>query len=207
MKCKKVLAVARLLQQTVIQPNYNKTIAKKVVNMNENQERTYNVLFLCTGNSARSIMAECLLNRLGNKRFNAYSAGSMPNGEVHPMALQVLKRQNYIVDSLRSKSWDEFSGEDAPELNFVFTLCDNAKNEVCPVWPGQPMTAHWGLPDPAAFNGSETEQMVAFNEAMRMLTNRIDIFISLPMESLDRLTLQKRLDEIGKSQLETSDAA
>ncbi len=175
--------------------------------MNEIQERKYNVLFLCTGNSARSIMAESLLNRLGKKRFNAYSAGSMPKGEVHPMALQVLKRQNYIVDSLRSKSWDEYSGEDSPELNFVFTLCDNAKNEVCPVWPGQPMTAHWGLPDPAAFKGSETEQMVAFNEAMRMLTNRIDIFISLPMESLDRLTLQKRLDEIGKSQLETSDAA
>ena len=175
--------------------------------MSEIQEHNYNVLFLCTGNSARSIMAECLLNRLGKKRFNAYSAGSMPKGEVHPMALQVLKRQNYMIDSLRSKSWDEFTGEGAPELNFVFTLCDNAKNEVCPVWPGQPMTAHWGLPDPAALKGSETEQMVAFNEAMRMLTNRIDIFISLPMESLDRLTLQKRLDEIGKSQLETSDAA
>ncbi len=178
-----------------------------MIKMNEIQERKYNVLFLCTGNSARSIMAESLLNRLGKKRFNAYSAGSMPKGEVHPMALQVLKRQNYIVDLLRSKSWDEFSGDDSPELNFVFTLCDNAKNEVCPVWPGQPMTAHWGLPDPAALNGSDTEQMVAFNEAMRMLTNRIDIFISLPMESLDRLTLQKRLDEIGKSQLETSDAA
>ncbi len=206
MKNSKVRVAVHRLQQTVI--HHKKIIlTRRITKMSEIQEQKYNVLFLCTGNSARSIMAECLLNRLGKKRFNAYSAGSMPKGEVHPMALQVLQRQNYMIDSLRSKSWDEFTGEGAPELNFVFTLCDNAKNEVCPVWPGQPMTAHWGLPDPAALKGSETEQMVAFNEAMRMLTNRIDIFISLPMESLDRLTLQKRLDEIGESQLEASDAA
>ena len=162
-------------------------------------ERVYNVLFLCTGNSARSIMAECLLNRIGNKRFKAYSAGSTPAGEINPFALHVLKRQNYIIDSLRSKSWDEFSTEDAPELDFVFTLCDSAKSEVCLVWPGQPMTAHWGMPDPAAVEGSQTEKMVAFNDAMRMLTNRIGIFISLPVESISRLSLQKKLDEIGNA--------
>ena len=162
-------------------------------------ERVYNVLFLCTGNSARSIMAECLLNRIGNKRFKAYSAGSTPAGEINPFALHVLKRQNYIIDSLRSKSWDEISTEDAPELDFVFTLCDSAKSEVCPAWPGQPMTAHWGMPDPAAVEGSQTEKMVAFNDAIRMLTNRIGNFISLPLESINRLSLQKKLDEIGNA--------
>ena len=162
-------------------------------------ERVYNVLFLCTGNSARSIMAECLLNRIGNKRFKAYSAGSMPAGNINPLAFHVLKRQNYIINSLRSKSWNEFSRADAPELDFVFTLCDSAKNEVCPVWPGQPMTAHWGMPDPAAVEGSHTEKMVAFNDTMRMLTNRIGIFISLPLESVNRLSLQKKLDEIGST--------
>lgn len=162
----------------------------------------YNVLFLCTGNSARSIIAECLLNHLGQKHpkhFVAYSAGSMPKGQIHPLALHVLKRQNFRVDQLRSKSWDEFAQQDAPRLDFVFTLCDQAAEEVCPVWPGQPMTAHWGLPDPAAAQGSETERMVAFNETLRMLTRRIELFINLPMESLDELTLQKQLDGIGRS--------
>lgn len=159
----------------------------------------YNVLFLCTGNSARSIMAEALLNRIGQKRFRAFSAGSIPKGEVHPLALHVLQRQHYPIDELHSKSWDEFSQAGAPELNFVFTLCDRAWEENCPVWPGQPMTAHWGLQDPAAFEGTDTEKMVAFNDAMKMLTNRISIFTALPIHSLDRLSLQKRLDAIGQT--------
>ncbi len=170
-------------------------------------DKIYNVLFLCTGNSARSIMAECLLNRLGNKRFKAYSAVSMPKGEIHTMALHVLRRQNFITDSLRSKSWDEFSGEDAPELDFVFTLCDSAKNEVCPVWPGQPMTAHWGMPDPAVVEGSHAEQMAAFNETMRLTANRIGLFTCLPIKSIDRLSLQNKLDEIGQQQYADSNAA
>lgn len=160
---------------------------------------TYQVLFLCTGNSARSIIAECLLNRIGGNRFQACSAGSQPKGEIHPMALHLLKRQNYVVDELRSKNWDEFSAEDSPELDFVFTLCDSAAAESCPIWPGQPMTAHWGLPDPAAADGSETERHLAFADTLRMLRNRIEIFTSLPISSLDRLSLQNRLDEIGRS--------
>jgi len=161
--------------------------------------KTFNVLFLCTGNSARSIIAECLLNRIGEGRFQAFSAGSQPKGEVHPMALHLLKRQNFRVDELRSKNWDEFSGADAPPLDFVFTLCDSAAAETCPAWPGQPMSAHWGLADPAAATGSETERHLAFAEALRMLRNRIEIFTSLPLEALDRLSLQKRLDGIGRS--------
>lgn len=165
-------------------------------------DRVYNVLFLCTGNSARSIMAECILNRLGQGRFRAYSAGSYPKGEVHPMALQRLRNQNYPTANLRSKSWDEFSRMDVPPLDFVFTVCDNAANETCPVWPGQPMTAHWGVPDPAASTGTEAERHAAFAEAMRRLYNRISLFVNLPMRSLDRLSLQRRLEEIGSSEVE-----
>ena len=161
-------------------------------------KKNYNVLFLCTGNSARSILAECLLNREGQDRFRAYSAGSQPKGEIHPMALHLLRRQNYPIEDLRSKNWDEFSTPDAPPLDFVFTLCDSAAAETCPVWPGQPMSAHWGLPDPAAATGSETERHLAFADALRMLRNRIEIFTNLPFESLDRLALQAELDEIGR---------
>ncbi len=161
--------------------------------------KTYNVLFLCTGNSARSILAECVLNRLGRGRFHAYSAGSYPKGTVHPYALDLLTRQNYAVESLRSKSWDEFAAFNAPLLDFVFTVCDNAAGEVCPIWPGQPMTAHWGLPDPAAVEGSEAERRLAFADTMRMLHNRLGLFVSLPIESLDKLTLQNRLRAIGRS--------
>lgn len=157
-----------------------------------------NVLFLCTGNSARSIIAEAIMNRSGRGRFKAYSAGSIPKGEVNPHALSLLKGLNHPVEGLRSKSWEEFAGPGAPALDFVFTVCDNAAAEVCPVWPGQPMTAHWGIPDPAAAEGSEAEIGVAFAEAYRMLNNRISLFLNLPMETLDRLTLQKRLQAIGK---------
>lgn len=160
-------------------------------------DRLYNVLFLCTGNSARSVLAECILNREGRGQFNAFSAGSQPKGEIHPLALSLLKRQNFVTDELRSKSWDEFAADGAPELDFVFTVCDNAANEVCPVWPGQPMTAHWKIPDPAAFEGTGPERAVAFADAFRMLTNWISVFVNLPMASLDKLSLQKRLDEIG----------
>ena len=163
----------------------------------------YNVLFLCTGNSAGSILAEAIMNRAGFGRFRAWSAGSMPTGTVNPYALKLLANADHPTDSLRSKAWEEFSrgaNPDAPELNFVFTVCDNAAGEVCPIWPGQPMTAHWGLPDPAAVEGSDTDKALAFAETYRMLTNRIDIFMSLPMASLDRLSLQKRLDAIGKTQ-------
>jgi len=162
-------------------------------------EKPYNVLFLCTGNSARSILAECVLNRLGQGRFRAFSAGSFPKGEVHPYALELLQRQNYPTKQLRSKSWDELAGPGAAPLDFVFTVCDNAAGEVCPVWPGQPMTAHWGLPDPAAAEGNEAERRLAFAETMRMLHNRISIFVSLPIASLDKLSLQSRLHAIGKS--------
>jgi len=161
-------------------------------------ERKYNVLFLCTGNSARSILAECALNRLCRGRFTAYSAGSFPKGEVHPYALDLLRRQNFATDKLRSKSWDEFAAPDAPQLDFVFTVCDNAAGEACPIWPGQPMTAHWGLPDPAAAEGTEAERRLAFAETLRMLNNRISTFVSLPLKSLDNLSLQKRLNEIGR---------
>jgi protein-tyrosine-phosphatase len=162
-------------------------------------ERPYNVLFLCTGNSARSIMAECVLNRLGGGRFRAFSAGSFPKGEVHPYALQLLSAQNYPTKNLRSKSWDEFAGPGAEPLDFVFTVCDNAAGESCPIWPGQPMTAHWGMPDPAAATGNEAEKRLAFADTLRMLHNRISAFVSLPIRSLDNLSLQNRLREIGRS--------
>lgn len=167
-------------------------------------DKVYNVLFLCTGNSARSIIAEAALNRLGAPKFRAYSAGSLPKGEVHPQTIQLLKNQNYETSQFRSKSWEEFSGEDAPKLDFVFTVCDNAANEACPVWPGQPMTAHWGVPDPAAATGTEAEIAFAFAEAMRMISQRISIFVNLPLHSLDSLTLQKQLQEIGSGSVEAS---
>jgi arsenate reductase (thioredoxin) len=160
--------------------------------------RPYNVLFLCTGNSARSVMAEAVLNRFGAGKFVAHSAGSMPKGEVHPETLALLKRLNYDTSTFRSKSWDVFAAPDAPKLDFVFTVCDNAANEVCPVWPGQPMTAHWGVPDPAAASGSQVEIARAFANAYGALQNRIAIFVNLPFEGLDRLSLQTRLDAIGK---------
>jgi protein-tyrosine-phosphatase len=167
------------------------------------EREPYNVLFLCTGNSARSIMAEVILNRSGQGKFRAFSAGSQPKGQVHPYALDLLRKLNYDVTGLRSKSWKEFSGPNAPNLDFVFTVCDNAAQETCPVWPGQPMTAHWGVPDPAEATGNEAEVRFAFADALRMLTNRINIFVSLPLRSLDQLTLKKQLDAIGK----TKDAA
>jgi arsenate reductase (thioredoxin) len=159
----------------------------------------YNVLFLCTGNSARSIMAEAILNRVGLGKFRAFSAGSQPKGQVHPYTLDLLRRLNYDVSGMRSKNWNEFSRPGAPKLDFVFTVCDNAAQETCPVWPGQPMTAHWGVPDPATATGNEAEVRFAFADTLRMLTNRINIFVSLPLRSLDQLTLQRRLDSIGKT--------
>ncbi len=169
--------------------------------MNENkpnENRPFNVLFLCTGNSARSIMGECILNRLGRGRFRAFSAGSQPRGEINPHTIEILKKLDYVTDGLRSKSWDEFAAPGAPELQFVFTVCDQAGQEVCPLWPGQPVSAHWGIPDPAAAEGNESERRTAFADAYRMLNNRISIFVNLPLASLDRLTLQRRLDEIGQ---------
>jgi len=161
-------------------------------------ERAYNVLFLCTGNSARSIMAEAILNKIGAGKFRAYSAGSQPKGRINPQTLQLLESLDYETSGLRSKSCSEFAAAGAPQLDFVFTVCDNAKAEVCPVWPGQPMTAPWGIPDPAEASGTDAEVAVAFAEAYRMLNARISIFVSLPIRSLDQLTLQRRLDAIGK---------
>lgn len=161
-------------------------------------EKTYNVLFLCTGNSARSIIAECVLNKLGRGRFRAFSAGSFPKGEVHPYAVELLRRQAFDTDALRSKSWNEFAAPGAPQLDFVFTVCDNARGEVCPIWPGQPMTAHWGMPDPAAAEGNEAERRLAFAETLRMLNNRVGAFVNLPLKSLDKLSLQKQIDGIGR---------
>lgn len=158
-----------------------------------------NVLFLCTHNSARSIIAECVMNRLGNGKFKGYSAGSQPSGRVHPYALDLLRQLNYDTSSLRSKAWDEFAAPGAPQLDFVFTVCDNAANEVCPIWPGQPMSAHWGLPDPSAVEGAESEKRFAFADTHRMLFQRISIFTALPLASLDKLSLQKRLDDIGQT--------
>ena len=162
-------------------------------------DRPYNALFLCTGNLARSIFGEVILNQLGRGHFRAYSAGSHPRGEVHPRTLELLERLHYSTEGLRSKSWNEFTQPGAPALDFVFTVCDNAANEVCPIWPGQPMTAHWGIPDPAAATGSETEIARAFWSAFMQLNRRISIFVSLPLNKLDRLSLQGRLDEIGKT--------
>jgi arsenate reductase len=158
----------------------------------------FTVLFLCTGNSARSIMAEVILNRAGMGKFGAYSAGSQPKGQVHPYALDLLRRMNFDVSGLRSKSWSEFAKPDAPKLDFVFTVCDNAANEVCPVWPGQPMTAHWGVPDPAAVRGSEEQVEKAFRDAFFLLDRRISLFLSLPLSTLDGLSLKKEIDNIGR---------
>ncbi|MDF1747827.1 MAG: arsenate reductase ArsC [Alphaproteobacteria bacterium] len=166
-------------------------------------DRVFNVLFLCTGNSARSIMAEAILNREGQGRFRTFSAGSHPKGEVHPYTLDLLKRFNHPIEALRSKSWDEFATPDAPALDFVFTVCDNAAGEVCPIWPGQPMTAHWGFPDPAAAVGSEAEIRAQFADVYGQIANRISLFINLPMASLDRLTLQKRLRDMGQTRTES----
>ena len=152
-------------------------------------DQVFNVLFLCTGNSARSIIAEAILNRVGAGRFKAFSAGSHPKGEVHPYALQLLKSLNHDTSFARSKDWNEFAAPGAPEMDFVFTVCDDAASETCPVWPGQPMTAHWGVPDPAAVEGTDAEKHLAFAETYRMLNNRISIFTSLPMDMLDRLAL------------------
>ena len=162
-------------------------------------KKIYNVLFLCTGNSARSVMAEVILNRSGQGKFKAYSAGSQPKGAVHPRALALLKDLDYDISGLRSKSWDEFAGERAPKLDFVFTVCDNAANEPCPFWPGQPISAHWGIPDPAAASGTDAQIALAFAEAYRMLSNRISIFVNLPFASLDQMSLQRRLKEIGET--------
>lgn len=161
-------------------------------------DRVFNVLFLCTGNSARSIMGECIINRVGMGKFKGYSAGSQLSGEVHPRVLEMLSTINYPADRLRSKSWDEFAEDDAPKMDFVFTVCDNAASEVCPVWPGQPMSAHWGIPDPVQATGSDAEIAAVFNDTYRMLNQRISIFVNLPIASLDKMSLQKRLDEIGK---------
>lgn len=159
----------------------------------------YNVLFLCTANSARSILAEAILSEIGEGRFRAFSAGSQPRGEVNPAALDVLRSLGHPVQDLRSKSWDEFAEPGAPKLDFVFTVCDNAAGEVCPIWPGQPVTAHWGSPDPAAVEGSEAEIHAAFFDAYRQLKNRISLFTVLPIASIDRLSLRQRLAEIGKA--------
>jgi protein-tyrosine-phosphatase len=161
-------------------------------------ERIYNVLFLCTGNSARSILAESLLDHWGSGRFHGFSAGSFPKGQVHPMAVELLQRLNLPAQNLRSKSWDEFAAPGAPPIDFIFTVCDNAAGEICPVWPGKPMTAHWGIADPAAVEGSDAEKAFAFRRALHELESRIKLFTSLPIESLDRMTLQVRLREIGK---------
>jgi protein-tyrosine-phosphatase len=162
-------------------------------------DRIFNVLFLCTGNSARSILAESLLDHLGKGRFRAFSAGSHPAGQVNPGVLELLKRQGMPVDHLRSKHWDEFATPDAPALDFVFTVCDNAAGEVCPVWPGQPMTAHWGIEDPAAVEGSDDAKRDAVSAAYRLLSRRIALFISLPIQKLDALSLQKHLNDIGQT--------
>jgi arsenate reductase len=171
--------------------------------MSEPARAPYNVLFLCTGNSARSIIAEALLNRLGRGTFKAFSAGSFPKGEVNPHALPIVENLGFDAADFRSKSWDEFAAPGAPRLDFVFTVCDAAAGEVCPIWPGQPISAHWGVPDPAAVEGSETEVALAFAEACRQLRNRIALFIELPHAALDRTSLQRRLREIGR----TDDAA
>lgn len=161
-------------------------------------QNLYNVLFLCTGNSARSIMAEAIMNDKGKPNFTAYSAGSYPSGTVRPEALRQLEAAHLPVEGFRSKSWDEFARPDAPKLDFVFTVCDNAANEVCPVWPGQPMTAHWGVPDPAAVRGNEEQVERGFRDAFFLLDRRISLFLSLPLSTLDKLSLKKEIDNIGR---------
>lgn len=172
--------------------------------------RPFNVLFLCTGNSCRSILAEAIMNRVGAGKFKAYSAGSHPSGEVNPHALALLTRFNFPTEHLRSKGWEEFSRDtnpDAPELDFVFTVCDNAAGEVCPYWPGQPMTAHWGMPDPALATGNDAEIALAFADAYRGLNNRLSIFANLPITSLDSMSLQQRLNDIGQLKGEPAPSA
>jgi len=164
-------------------------------------DRQYHVLFLCTGNSARSILAEALINHWGKGRFVGYSAGSKPTGRVNPVALELLRHMQLPTEGLRSKSWDEFAAPGAPALDFVFTVCDNAAGEQCPFWPGQPMTAHWGVEDPAAVEGTDTEKWLVFRKVFRELENRIKIFVNLKISSLDRLSLQNRLGEIGRTTL------
>jgi arsenate reductase (thioredoxin) len=161
-------------------------------------ERTYNVLFLCTGNSARSILAEALIDHWGKGRFKGYSAGSFPKGAVHPLALDVLGRLHLSARGLRSKSWDEFARPGAPVMDFVFTVCDQAAGEVCPIWPGNPVTAHWGVPDPAALQGTEGKQRRAFREAYVVLENRIKLFVALPIDKLDRMAIKRNVDNIGR---------
>jgi arsenate reductase len=161
-------------------------------------QKPYSVLFLCTGNSARSIMAEAILNQKGRPNFVAYSAGSHPSGAVRPEALRQLEKAHLPIQGFRSKSWDEFANPRAPKLDFVFTVCDNAANEVCPVWPGQPMTAHWGVPDPAAVRGTEEQIERAFRDAFFLLDRRISLFLSLPLATLDGLSLKKEIDNIGQ---------
>ena len=167
-------------------------------------DQIYNVLFLCTGNSARSILAESILRKDGAGRFQSFSAGSSPKGAVHPLALRTLESMDYPADRMRSKSWLEFAAPDAPVMDFVFTVCDNAAGEACPIWPGQPMTAHWGIEDPASAEGSDLEKQAAFNTAFRYLKNRIDTFVNLPLRRIDKLSLGTRLREIGRSEGTTS---
>jgi arsenate reductase len=162
-------------------------------------DRPYNVLFLCTGNSARSILAESLMNHWGRGRYRGFSAGSHPKGTVHPIALELLKQMQFPTQELRSKAWDEFAQPGAPPIDFVITVCDNAAGEVCPIWPGHPMKAHWGIPDPAAVEGSDTEKRAAFRAAFQTLQNRIKLFLSLPLASLDNMKLKERVDAIGHS--------
>jgi len=169
-------------------------------------DRPYNVLFLCTGNSARSILAESLMNHWGRGKFAGYSAGSTPKGEVHPISIELLRQMKLPTEGLRSKSWEEFARPGAPAMDFVFTVCNNAASESCPVWPGQPMSAHWGVADPAAAEGSETDRWLAFRQAFRELEARIKVFTSLPISSLDRVKLQARLREIGNTRA-TDDVA
>ena len=165
-------------------------------------DRPYNVLFLCTGNSARSILAEALVNHLGHGQFRAFSAGSFPKGQVHPLAIELLQWSNLPTEDIRSKSWDEFATADAPPLDFIFTVCDNAAGEVCPIWPGKPMTAHWGIADPAGVEGSDTKKGAAFRKALAELEARIKLFVSLPIQSLDRMTLRQELRAIGRASVE-----
>ena len=167
-------------------------------------DKTYNVLFLCTGNSARSVLAETILNHVGKGRFKAYSAGSHPNGQVNPYAIKYLQQQGLPTEGLRSKSWDEFAGPDAPHFDFIITVCDNAAGEVCPVWPGKPTTGHWGIEDPAAVDGTDLEKEAAFVKAQRYLKNRIVAFVNLPLSSIDKLSLGTRLREIGRGEGSTS---
>ena len=170
-------------------------------------DRVYNVLFLCTGNSARSVLGEAVLNHVGNGRFRGFSAGSLPKGQVHPMTLDTLEQAGISTDGLRSKSWEEFAGPAAPKMDFVFTVCDNAAGETCPIWPGQPMTAHWGIEDPAAVAGPEFRQRQAFEDALHFMANRIAAFINLPLDSIDQMALGSKLRGIGAMDGSTNKAS